>query len=112
MRHLGLAIAVTGLLALVAACGGGSGSSGGGEERVLHLGGGDYTEAEFRTLARAAYVEASGTERFCRSLDGLPASEIVPLMLELQDATPVQEAAPADRERAAEILQEECGRLF
>lgn len=95
---------------LLAACGDSSGES----ERVLHLGGGDKTEAEARLTIRAWLMHTDG-ESYCRSLHGLSAEELSETIVKYQEAagiTPAQEPNPDDRIRLGAILKEECERIL
>jgi hypothetical protein len=107
MRLIGLGI-VIGTLLLVG-CGGGSDI-----ERLLVLGGGTFTEAEFRLEVRAGFVGSLSAESFCAGLEGLSdeeAADVIRIAQEREGATPAQEARPADQVRAATIVKEECKRI-
>jgi hypothetical protein len=93
-----------GLIALMAAC-----SSGSDDERVLVLGGGDFTEEEWRTNVRIS-LDASN----CASFNDLSTDEAIDLISAANATageTPVQAPNEDDRERAAEIVLEECERI-
>ena len=88
----------------LAACGGDSDDA----ERVLRLGSGNVTEAEFRSDTRAALLTDAS---FCPSLRGLDDAEIADAVVRAQDMTPTHEPEQKSRERAAAILREECERV-
>lgn len=99
-----------GALTLLAACGGG-----GDDDRVLHLRTGDYTEAELRAELRAQGF----TEGDCNQLAGLSAEEVQEIMEiawrdgeDDPDKPVVQTPDPDDDLRQAEIVLEECDRLY
>ena len=107
MRMLGVLIV---LGVLFAACGGG-GDDG---ERILRLGGGDITEAEFRTELRTSFLGSTGTETFCDRLKGLSDREVADVLVQLnrdRGVDRVQEPVRDDEERGAAIVKEECARI-
>lgn len=98
---------LAGAVALLVACGGGT-------DDTLTLGSGDISESDFRDAVRAAFARnAPDPDELCPNLQGLSPSEAADLILEIQPNDDiVQEANRDDQERAAEILQEECGRIL
>lgn len=108
MRIL-LLVAALAVAALAVACSGSNEPS----ERILHLGGGDFTESEARTETRA-FLMRPGAESFCQSLEGLSNEEIAEVMADIKEeaGTDIQEAVWEDRVIAAGILKEECERIY
>ena len=109
MRLAVLGIGI-GLLLLLAAC------SGGGDdpERVLVLGRGDVTEAEYRVTVQTFILTDAGAEIFCERLTGLSDREVADVLVQLSRDTGVervQEPIPGDEERVAAIIKEECDRI-
>lgn len=93
---------------LLAAC------SGGSEKTALRLRGGTYTEDEYRTEIRSFLTGMSDSAKFCGSLKGLSNREVADTLKAINDrrsVTPKQDANPADEERAAAIVLEECARI-
>ena len=91
------------------ACGGD-----GDGERILRLGGGDISEAEFRLDMRTTLLDPIVVMALCEGTKGLSDAEIVAVIVNFQQDAGVelvQEADPEDRERAAGILREECDRV-
>ena len=94
---------------LAAACGGNGAES----ERVLVLGGGDYTEVEFRSDVRALFV-ALGSDGFCNGPPGVSDEEIADWVSAARESAGGelnQTPEPADRVRAGAIFREECERI-
>ena len=107
-----------GLLGLVAC----SGSDGDSDDRVLELRGYDITEQDYQTTIRLRFLNPLDAS-VCDSLVGLSPEDVVELAtLEIETnpqeppspratVKPDQLGDPDDRERAAEIILEECDRL-
>ncbi len=100
-----------GLAVLLMACGG-SGNSGGDDERVLVLASGSYTEEEYRTNFRGNVINFPETmEGLCEEAERADGFEsFFDVVDEVDASEEIQEPVPADRERAFEILKEECRR--
>jgi hypothetical protein len=100
----------------LAACGGGQSA------RVLHFQGQDITETAYRDYARSVLLGLDGA-MLCKGIQGLSAPEIVktldlastpsPSVTPFPGGVPVarETGIPEDRERAAQIIQEECQRI-
>ena len=115
MRLSGFVLALATFAFVLAACSpfGGDGVSG-DPERLLVLGGGDFTEEEFRILVLASFATSFTTESLCASVLGLSpeaAADVISTTQENEGADIVQLAIPEDRIRAAAIIIEECLRL-
>jgi hypothetical protein len=84
-------------------------------ERVLRLGGGEFSESQLRTSYRAGLIHPQG-ETLCRSVQDLSDREAVAVIMKYQELTGTndkqQPGQDQDRERAAAILKQECRRLF
>ena len=111
MMRLLMTVAL-GLAALLAACGGGGGS--GDDDRVLVLASASYTESEYRAQIRADIILAPRVmEGLCKEAERTTDFEsFFELVGRVDAAEAVQEPVQADRERAFEIIKEECGRTF
>lgn len=102
--------------ALLVACGGGDDSG----QRVLSFTGRDETEANFRQRIREIVGENPiGINLLCTQIRGLPAKEAAALLAadpsEDDGAIPkgtTPKPEQKDLERAAEIFQQECTRMF
>lgn len=95
-------------LALLAAC-----SSNNLSNDELVLGGGTYTEEEFRLEIRA-FLTGFDSAAFCDSLSGLDGQEVAETLTKInrdRGVTPVQEPDPDDIAPAGDIVIEECNRI-
>ncbi len=120
MRLL-LMIGATVALAILAACGGGDGGK--AESDLLHLRGYDITEDDWRVYVRGRLL-GPGATNFCEGLQGLSAEEVGETIVTVGTPEPGwtpppggiplarETSVPNDRERAAEIIQEECERIL
>lgn len=93
---------------LFAACGNSD-----SKNEALTLGGGDFTEEEFRIEVRGALAGVDSAA-FCQALDGLSDSEAAQAISASQrqrGQTPKQDADPDDVTTAGEIVKEECDRI-